>query len=494
MTTFKILLLLVIVLAVKGQECPEENTFNTTAALYLSVPSVRALAGIVIATLPGYTYLGKNITIDVHVDLGGLLKLNIDSIIGTTVDLSKEATVFNVTDKSRTSLLGGITGWTTSLLLYYNVSALWGLIDMKGPANITLVEADALVKATFGTTNKGYLFTLNLGSATFNIKNLLVAAGKGYWFVDYLFNNFQFLIPYAVQGAMNTGISAASKALNDILQNSKPETTVIPVFPHSGIILKPLVSFVMDPVKETLTLRQLSAEVVDLKTNKSYYNRPISSQPIFLETIGIHNQIFISDNLLNSLLKAAAIDFPGMVMFNTSDDSVHKIMDELPEIGQVYGEHLDYLIKYGVTPDTQIVVTKDMVHLFGNISMIVYVKMDQDHVPPMVTFYSDVSLKMNMTISNYRMFVMIKDVQVHSTDYVVHDENLHFSETPEEMNSAILATLIEESSCLNGRFLLPYDLKKIQEIGYASKYLKDMTLRFDKLDNYFMLGFNAHEI
>ncbi len=471
-----------------------EATFNTSAALYLSVPSVRALASVVITTIPGYIYLGKNISIDVHINLGGFLNLNVDYLTGTSVDLSKEITTLNVTNKREKKLTVGITGWTTTILIYYNVSALWGMIDLQGPMNITVTEAGALLDVTFHESQKGYLFTMDLGHTKFDYAELSILAGKGYWFLDYLINNLQFILPFAVHGAMSQGIAQASTALNKMLQNSQPENIIMPIFPHSGLILKPLYSLSMDPAKETLILKGASVQVVNLTTKQPYYNRPISSQPVFIETLGLQNQVFISDNLLNSVIRAAAVDFPDMIMFNTSDDSVRRLMDELPEIGQVYGEHLDYVIKYGATPDTQITANKSMAHLFGNISAIVYVKLDPQHVQPMVTFYSNVSIKMNVTISNYRMFVMIKDVTVHKTDYVIHDENLKFIESEEELTAALQATLIEESSCLNGRFLLPYDLKKIQTIGYAAKYLKDGSIRFDKLDGYVTIGFNAHEL
>ncbi len=488
-----ILAICIATLAAASPAPPVAN-LNVTSSLYFSIASLRSLVNIMVSVLPGFIYVGKNITIGVHVDLGSFLNINIDAITGTAVDLANEVTSFNITDTGSKTITAGVQGWNTTLSLFYNVSALWGLIDMQGPMTILVDGAGVLLDISFGESDSGYLFTLSLGNSKLEYSHLIVSSGRGYWLMEYLINIFQFLVPYVADGLMGSAISSASSTLNDILQNTVPEGKIMEIFPHSGLIIKPLTSPSMDPEKETLVLKKASLQVVDLKTKEPYYSRPIASEPVFLENLGLQNQIMVSDNLLNSAIKAVAIDSPDLLRFNVSDDSVSRLMDELPEVGQVYGEHLTYLVKYGFTPDTRIVANKSIINLFGNVSASVYVKFDENHVQEMVTFYSDVSITMNLTIANYRLFVMIKDVAVRKSNYVVRDENLKFIETEEEMTKALHNTFVEESSCLNGRFLLPYDLKNIQEIGYASKYLKDASFRFDRLDNYFVLGFNAHDI
>lgn len=478
-------------LALATSKPNDHNDFSTSAALYLTIPSLRALAEVVTTAIPGFIYLSKNITIGLHINLGFLFQFNLESIYGDKVYLENKMAVFNVTNKKYSSVRVGVTGWTTEISVYYNMKAFWGLIDIRGPMKVYIKDAGGLLTANFYETKKGYLFSLNLGDAWFNYDFLEINACKSCWFIDYLIKIYQFIIPVLGNAAMSGAISSANSMLSNILEKTNPEKIRIDLFSKSAIRIKPLESVKLNPKNETLTLMNACLQILDKKTDQPYYNWEIKSRPRYFENFPVPNQIFISDSLLSSLLKAISLDMPSLVEYNASDDSLNIILSEIPEIKTIIYTD-EYKLKCGIANQTVIKTDKSMVHITGRIRVQVDAVDEGDGtLYPLVAFYPNVSLDLNLTISKYRMFLMIKNVEIHDTKWEILNKKLNITGNDKDITPILKMALIEESSILNGHFLLPFDLKTIQVIGYAAKYLRDGTLRFDVLDDYYILGFDT---
>eukprot|EP00826_Nyctotherus_ovalis_P020841 TRINITY_DN16616_c0_g1_i11.p1 TRINITY_DN16616_c0_g1~~TRINITY_DN16616_c0_g1_i11.p1 ORF type:complete len:502 (+),score=142.20 TRINITY_DN16616_c0_g1_i11:56-1561(+) len=500
MQRLKVLAILLIfgnlVLAASGKE--EARKFRTSASLYLTIPSIRALAEVVVTVLPGFTYMEKNTTIGLNINLGPIFQLNIDSIYGANVNLSKEEVVLKVIDEDSKSLRAGIKGFNTTVLIHYDCSLLWGLLEFHGPLNITIEDAEAYFTVTFDEIEEGYKFSLYLDEGSFDYGLLHIVSHRGYPGLDYMIRSFQFVIPYLANALLNNALSSINDVLSSVLEETDPTKQRLKILPHSNMILNPLSSLTLNSAKATLQLTDACVQVVDNTTDEPYYDRPTKSRPIYFDDMHVQNQIALSENFVNSLIKALAIDKQEFVEFSTEDDSLEKILSEFPEIKRVVNTDF-FLVNYGFAPESIVTANKSIIHIGGKMRIRVDAKMhieDKEIIEPLITFYPEVSVRVNMTISRYRMFLMIKEVTVlkgNKDSIVKHNKKIDIKGNEEEVKESLQATLTEESSCLNGDFLIPLDLRTNQVVEYASKYLKDAALRFDRIDNYFILGFNPHQ-
>jgi len=479
--------------------------FHTSFALFISVPSLKALADVAIAVVPGYTYLNKHIPIGIHLDWGSFLKLHVNSIFGVSVDLSKEKTILEVTNKRSKSLSIGIEGYTTTLQLFYNFSLFNGFIDLKGPLNITIKDAAFFLKATFDESKKGYMFTLSLGSGSLNCGVVDLVSVNGYWLLDYILRTYFFFVPPLGNALFKRALSYANDALSAILEDQDPEKTFIEILNNSSVLIKPQAALTLDSGKETIKLAKASVLVFPKDKKDPYYNNKPASMPVYLDNIGIQNQVFISESLLNSLIKAVMLSTPkeGILEYRRKDDSLERILMEFPELKRLIETDL-YSIVYGFSSDTTLKVDKSNIYIEGKIRIRVEAEVYEEiqgnannyaeiNRTELITFYPDVRIKMNLTVSKYRMFLMIKEAVVLQCKKVESHEDINIKATEEEIRDSLQATLTEESSSMNGDFLIPLDLSEISPINFAAKYLREGALRFDKLDNFFVLGFNTRK-
>lgn len=488
-------LLILSSLALAASDLEEPRKFRTSASVYLTVPSIRALAEVVVTVLPGFTYMEKNTTIGLNVNLGPVFQLNIDSIYGANVNLSKEEVVLNVIDEDSKSLRAGIKGFNTTVLIHYDCSLLWGLFEFHGPLNITVEDAEAYFTVTFDEIEDGYKFSLYLDEGSFDYGLLHIVSHRGYPVLDYIIRNFQFVIPYLGNALLNSALSSINDVLSSVLEETDPTKQRLKILPNSSMIVNPLSSLTLNSAKATLQLTDACVQVVDNVKDQPYYDRPIKSHPVYFDNLGVQNQIALSENFVNSLIKALAIDKQEFVEYSTEDDSLEKILSEFPEIKRVVNTDF-FLVNYGFGPESVVTANKSIIHVGGKMRVRVDAKInidDKEVIEPLITFYPEVSVRVNMTVSRYRMFLMVKEVTVlraNKNSIVCHNQTIDIKGSEEEVKESLQATLTEESSCLNGDFLIPLDLRTNQVVEYASKYLKDAVLRFDRLDNYFILGFN----
>jgi len=63
---------------------------------FLSIPALRSIISIVVATLPNSIYMGKNVTIGVNIS-NSFIDLQVPYLTGKSVDIAGIGAIFNIT-------------------------------------------------------------------------------------------------------------------------------------------------------------------------------------------------------------------------------------------------------------------------------------------------------------------------------------------------------------------------------------------------------------
>ena len=487
-----LLFLLSISLTIPGTKAV---TYKQNTAIYLDVGTLRAVANVLTATLPGELFIGKDIMINFTLDLGWFLQLNIERIHGISVNLADEDTSFDVNKDKNNTLTLGVNKFTVELELYYSFSLLGQFIHLGGaqqPIIIDFNELDLLLDATITPATTGMLMGLSFSNTYVNFKEFELTTG--YALFDYLLSSIHFLWKKGLTGGIGLGLNAASGAINKILQSTDPDLGIFAIFPTAGI----RVGVIETPAISQESLRiEVMADVnfIDLVTKQPFDNNYPDSVPNFDPNLDRESNIWLADNAINSGIAALMLQKYTWVSFMVTSKSLQIFPIEIPALQSIYGADGEYQMTISPEDNISIVGKTGGIYLTGD--FLCYLEgreSEWDDWSFAFSYISTINSTLNVTMWNYQVFLMIMDLTTSKSVLEDHSPQVEGLDLV-DWTKLVGKFLIKMMGYFNGSWMVPVNLReKINYVDYASKYFQKMVARFDFSNDFYILGFDGPDL